>query len=95
MNINNNLIDNEKLETNKIDIIEKQENFLQGKKKIFLSFEIILKINFNNKYIIAVKELSNERIGILFEKSMSIFSSKTFIIINEIKFNVSKEDSYY
>ena len=26
---------------------------------------------------------------------MSIFSSKTFIIINEIKFNVSKEDSYY
>ena len=95
MNINNNLIDNEKLETNKIDIIEKQENFLQRKKKIFLSFEIILKINFNNKYIIAVKELSNERIGILFEKSMSIFSSKTFIIINEIKFNVSKEDSYY
>ena len=35
MNINNNLVDNEKLETNKIDIIEKQENFLQGKKKIF------------------------------------------------------------
>jgi hypothetical protein len=26
---------------------------------------------------------------------MSIFSSKTFIIINEIKFNVSKEDSDY
>ena len=36
MNINNNLIDNEKLETNKIDIIEKQENFLQGKKKYFI-----------------------------------------------------------
>jgi hypothetical protein len=35
MNINNNLIDNKKLETNKIDIIEKQENFLQGKKKFF------------------------------------------------------------
>ena len=35
MNINNNLIDNEKLETNKIDIIEKQENFLQGKKTIY------------------------------------------------------------
>ena len=95
MNINNNLIDNEKLETNKIDIIEKQENFLQGKKNHLLSFEIILKINFNNKYIITVKELSNERIGVLFEKSMSIFSSKTFIIINEIKFNVSKEDSDY
>ena len=36
MNINNNLVDNEKLETNKIDIIEKQENFLQGKKKYFI-----------------------------------------------------------
>jgi hypothetical protein len=50
MNINNNLIDNEKLETNKIDIIEKQENFLQGKKNHLLSFEIILKINFKIYY---------------------------------------------
>ena len=73
----------------------KNKKIFFKEKKNILSFEIILKINFNNKYIIAVKELSNERIGVLFEKSMSIFSSKTFIIINEIKFNVSKEDSYY
>ena len=72
----------------------KNKKIFFKEKKNILSFEIILKINFNNKYIIAVKELSNERIGVLFEKSMSIFSSKTFIIINEIKFNVS-EDSYY
>ena len=50
MNINNNLIDNEKLETNKIDIIEKQKNFLEGKKNHLLSFKIILKINFKIYY---------------------------------------------
>jgi len=66
--------ENEKKETN---LNEKQKNK-------YLSFTLNNKINFSNKRIITIKELSNNRIGILFVNLLSFFSSKTFKKINEI-----------
>ena len=49
-----------------------------------ISFTLRNKMNFDDKKIITVKELSNNRIGILFVKLLSIYSTKTFKKINEI-----------
>ena len=47
-------------------------------------------MDFNDKKIITIKELSNNRIGILFINLLSIYSSKTFKKINEINFDNGK-----
>jgi hypothetical protein len=75
-----NIDKNEKENNNKatINIGEKKENKT-------LSFALNNKLNFNDKKIITIKELSNNRIGILFVHLLSIYSSKTFKKINEIK----------
>ena len=67
--------DNKKATTN---IDEKKENKT-------LSFALNNKLNFNDKKIITIKVLSNNRIGILFVHLLSIYSSKIFKKINEIK----------
>jgi len=66
--------DNKKATTN----IDEKENKT-------LSFALNNKLNFNDRKIIKIKELSNNRIGILFVHLLSIYSSKTFKKINEIK----------
>lgn len=66
--------DNKKTTTN----IDEKENKT-------LSFALNNKLNFNDRKIIKIKELSNNRIGILFVHLLSIYSSKTFKKINEIK----------
>lgn len=53
-------------------------------------FQLSLKMNFDNKKIYAIKELSKNRIGILFNNNiLEIYNSITFLKINEIKVNVS------
>ena len=66
--------DNKKTTTN----IDEKENKT-------LSFALNNKLNFNDKKIITIKVLSKTRIGILFVNLLSIYSSKTFKKINEIK----------
>ena len=73
------------------DEIEKKDNNSistnenEKKKNKSLSFTLSNKLNFDDKKIITVKELSNNRLGILFVNLLSIYSSKTFKKINEIK----------
>ena len=62
---------------NKIAEIKKAKNFL--------SPQLQLKMNFDTKVIIEIKELSNERIGILSNNSLSIYCSKTFRLLCEIE----------
>ena len=69
----NNIDENKRKDNNNIttNIDEKKENKS-------LSFTLKNKLNFNDKKIITIKELSNNRIGILFVHLLSIYSSKTF-----------------
>ena len=78
-------------EMKNIDKIKKKDNnkattnIGEKKKNKTLSFALSNKLNFNDKKIITIKELSNNRIGILFVNLLSIYSSKIFKKINEIK----------
>ena len=84
----NKLIENE----NSINQKDSSENETKGAKK--QSFQIISKINFNNKKIITIKELSKKYIGILFiDNSFTIYDSNTFTKINEIKIDINSSDN--
>jgi len=78
-------------EMKNIDKIKKKDNnksttnIGEKKENKTLSFALSNKLNFNDKKIITIKELSNNRIGILFVNLLSIYSSKIFKKINEIK----------
>ena len=59
----------------------------KNKKINSLSFELSLKFNFDNEdAIISVHEISNNRIGILSLKLLSIYSLKTFSKIDQIDY---------
>ena len=62
---------------NKIAEIKKAKNFL--------SPQLQLKMNFDTKVIIEIKELSNKRIGVLSKNSLSIYCSNTFRLLCEIE----------
>ena len=68
----------------------KNDNLLgtdKNKKINSLSFELSLKFNFDNEdAIISVHEISNNRIGILSLKLLSIYSLKTFSKIDQIDY---------
>ena len=80
-NIKNNEVS--KIETTMTNINKKQKNKS-------LSFTLNNKTNFNDKKIITIKELSNNKIGILFVNILSFYSSKTFKKINEINLDITK-----
>ena len=58
-------------------IIPKASDNISKSNKNPFSFQLNLKINFSEE-IYAVKEISNHRIGIIFEKYLLIYSSHTF-----------------
>ena len=57
------------------------------KAKNSLSPQLQLKMNFDTKVIIEIKELSNKRIGVLSKNSLSIYCSNTFRLLCEIEPN--------
>ena len=93
-NIENNKKDNNELieNINSINQKDSSENESKGAKKE--SFQIISKINFNNKRIITIKELSKNHIGILFiDNLLTIYDSNTFTKINEIKIDINSSNN--
>jgi hypothetical protein len=78
-------------EINNIDESEKKDNNNAPKNVDLnkthksLSFTLSNKLNFDDKKIITIKELSNNRLAILFVELLSIYSLKTFKKLNEIK----------
>ena len=69
-------IDNKPMNNDNIIIPKANDSISKSNKNPF-SFQLNLNINFSQK-IYAVKEISNHRIGIIFEKYLLIYSSYTF-----------------
>ena len=69
-------VDNKSMNNDNVIIPKANDNISKSNKNPF-SFQLNLNINFSEE-IYAVKEISNHRIGIIFEKYLIIYSSHTF-----------------
>lgn len=84
----------EEREENQKDINEFTEKLNSVSKGIeketnSFNFQMFLKVNFDKKKIFAIKEISKNRIGILFnDNTFEIYNSNNFSKIKEIKVNV-------
>lgn len=90
----NNKKDINQKDSNDLRILSKDETKGTKKEINSFAFQMFLKMNFDNKKIFTVKELSKNRVAILFNNNiLEIYNSNTFSKINEIKVNVSPSEN--
>ena len=80
-------------EGNEVKVQIKREEESKKSNPESLSFQITLTFNFKNSKILKIKELSNKRIGILLNDSLSIYYINNFKKSDEIKLPI--EEDYF